>query len=299
MKRVTNWIEVIEDPSRKRTQANVVKRERKGRKGGQGAITGLPISRWLALIFEWNEFEAIRSNIDESAKPLTDAQILHNFKLEFGDSRKMKYGKETRNVGGSILSGKHTINFHRSRYRKGELYGGQSKPILVSFRYHQEGYLCSDRSLYKFPSFRECQQICIENKIADPRFFLPEEIEKIEQFAKSEGNFALWAIPTHHELQEIHSQLPITLYRSILTHDLWKKEKVKVRRPRISIDDLNKKAERDEKKEQKELERRRKETKKVVESIDKTPKPSKQKEHWYGGLQDGGIHIPGNEDTEE
>ncbi len=218
--RVSRWINDLID-----TEVRVSKKlSIKGLKC-LGSKTGLPINRWLAAVFEMNEFRCLARLTDNSVKPLTDEQIKYNYNLEFGNRKPVKFGEGAINPGGALTSGRHTLNFYRNKFKKGTLYAGQARPILFPFRYSPEGHIQKDRGSLWFPTFSECQKLCIEAKIVDPRFFTTEEMEHIHQFAVQKGVYHQWIIPTNNELEDLYKFVPVKLYRCIKTYDIWKKDK--------------------------------------------------------------------------
>ncbi len=220
--RVSRWINDILD-----TEVRVSRKL--GKIKGNSCIgkkTKLPINRWLAAVFEMNEFRILASLTDRSVKPLTDEQIKYNYMLEFGGNKPTKFGTGTIQPAGALISGKHTINFYRNKFKKGILYAGQARPILYPFCYSPEGHIKRERGSSFFPTFAECQQYCITAKIVDPRFFTTEEMEHIHQFAVQRGVYHQWVIPTQQELDDLYKFVPVKLYRCIRTYDIWRKDKV-------------------------------------------------------------------------
>ena len=285
--RVNRWVTSLKTPLPERRIKRV---RRPNASGAEGKKTGLPINRWLALVFEWNEFRSLQYSLDKTIQPLTDDEILYNLKQEFGSNRKKKKDAPAN----SILSGKHTVNFHRTRFNKGILFKGQPKNILVSWCYHTSGKITKGgRQKYKFPTFQECQQNCIEFQIADPRFFTPEDMEKIHQFALSKGLMDSWSIPYLEELDEITKYVPITLYRSVMTYDIWKEHKHGNQKPkRETINTINQEIEKEEKLQLQELENQRKETLLLLQSFDELEEEERlrqadpfDEDHGYGGIR--------------
>lgn len=273
--RFEQWASALQEPPERRKQIPKVRRG--GASGTFGKRTGLPINRWFALVFEWNEFRSLKWHFDESMKPLTDSQILHNFKVEFLRENNRRTNRD-QTPGGSVLSGKHSVNFHRIKFNKGILYKDQPRSIFVSWRYHHSSHIyVVNKRREDFPTFQDCQQTCIDYKIADPRFFSPEDMEKIDQYAKSKGILSDWSIPTLEELNAIHKYFPMTLYRSCKTYDLWKENKFgyKPKRKTQTVDSFNKKIEQEEKRRLQELENQRRETKAIIESI------KEQEDHYF------------------
>jgi hypothetical protein len=219
--RVSRWINDILD-----TEVRVSKRlVLKGHKC-IGAKSGLPISRWLAAVFEMNEMRCLANLTNKAVKPLTDEQIKYNYDLEFGNRKPTKFGGGTINPGGALTSGKHTLNHYRNKFKLGTLYKGQARPILYPFRYSPEGHIVKDRGSTWFPTFTECQEGCIKYKIVDPRFFTVAEMEDIHQYAVQKGIFHAWSIPNNSELEDLYKFVPVKLYRCIRTYDLWKHDQV-------------------------------------------------------------------------
>jgi hypothetical protein len=247
--RVSMWLnDLLSDRGR------VTKKERKGRKGFEGKQTGLPSNRWIAAVFELNEIRCIQSVMDQGTLPLTNAQIMYNYKQEFVNNRPKRFHKKP---GGALSSGKHSIGMRRKQYRLGTLYAEQTKNIFMSFRYSPSGHICFDRSENRFPTFRQCQQMCIDFKIADPRFFSTDDMEKIHKYSIKTGTYTLWTIPTREEMMELFEQIPIELYRSVRTYDIWKKDAVpKDWSPPNDIED---------EKEQQALEEQRRATKETIQ----------------------------------
>lgn len=219
--RVSRWINDLID-----TEVRVSKKLLLQGKKCIGAKTGLPINRWLAAVFEMNEFRCLAALTNKAVKPLTDEQIKYNYNQEFGGRQPTTFGGGTIQPGGALTSGKHTLNFYRNKYKEGTLYAGQARPILYPFRYSPEGHIIKDRGSTWFPTFSECQSKCIDYKIVDPRFFTAAEMEDIHQFAVQKGVYHQWVIPTNNELEDLYRFVPVQLYRCIKTFDVWKKDQV-------------------------------------------------------------------------
>ena len=251
-------------------QLRPIDRRKKQRKavGFEGKKTKLSVNGWLELIFQYNELRSIQRYLDPDVKPFTDFQILHNFKLEFGGKNKVKKGGAMVSPGNSVLSGAHSIRFKRSEYRRGQLYAGQVRPFLMAFKYFEDGNVIKDESRIrpKYPSFKECQEMCITAKIADPRFFTVPEMERIHQHIIKEGIVSEWRFPTTNELKNLSEMLPIDPYRSVLTYDLHKKENPhnKPKTPKEDVVQTNKEI---DKLEKESLEERRRATQKFLETF--------------------------------
>ena len=218
--RVSRWINDLLNPVVEKKNRTLSQRREYG-----GKHTNLPLNRWFAAMFELNELRAIRHIFDPSFKPLNDVQITYNALQEFSKNKPRKYGNTTVTPGGSISSGAHRTGFFRNRFRKGTLYYNQTKPILMSFKYSNEGHIQKDRNNYSFLTFSQCQQLCIDRKIADPRFFSLEDLEKIQTHCHKYHQVD-WSIPTREELKELTEFAGMDLYRSIRTYDIWKSDPV-------------------------------------------------------------------------
>ena len=194
----------------------------KGRGPYAGRQTGLGQTFWFGAVFNLNELHAARRELD---KVLTDAQILLNWELEFGN--KKKPDGSSFQPGGTIGSGKKTIGMYRSQYRKGTLYVRQTKPYLFSFKYSKEKHILRDgRGQRNFLTGDECRNLCLSNKIADPRFFTREELVQIRQHAQKKGEIALWAIPSAKQFDEIEQSIVGGVYNCMLTREKWIDQKL-------------------------------------------------------------------------
>lgn len=220
--RVSLWLKSMLE------EVNIAPKDRKGKKGYNGRTTKLPMNRWMAAVFEINEFRAIQFSMDQAKKPLTDPQIKYNWSQEFErySHVQLRSGREWL-PGGSIASGKWGIGMLRNRYRKRQLFKYMLPPIFMSFKYSPEGHILKDGvSKSKFLTFSECQELCIQFKIADPRFFKLEEMERIHQFTLQKNIYDQWSIPTKEMMDELSKEFPFDLYRSVKTYDIWKKEPI-------------------------------------------------------------------------
>ena len=185
-----------------------------GRRAFAGKQTRLSTSVWLAHVFELNEIRASRKEWD---KVLHDKQIIANYQKEFGG--KPKAGKLQ--PGGALLSGKHTIGYHRKRYRRAEIYRGQLRPILMSFKYSAEKHIMRDGKGTNFLTFEQCKVECLKFKIADPRFFKPSEIGDIRAHARRKGEILSWAIPSKQQYIELDSAVAGGIYGCVRCYEEW------------------------------------------------------------------------------
>lgn len=112
------------------------------------------------------------------------------------------------------------ISKYRNSYNIGELYVHQNKPILFSWYYNNNGYICHKIRRNDMLSFPFCRGELSTRKIADPRFFTKEEIAKKREAAKAGSKTALeWAIPIEAEVRAIEDQLGKPLFNAITFAD--------------------------------------------------------------------------------
>ena len=192
-----------------------------GKRKYAGRNTRLPANVWFASIFELNEF---RSATKQYSKVLNDRQILHNWMLEFGN-KTVKAGTLT--PGGAMLSGKKTVGTYRRSYRRGNIYVGQVRFPLLSLRYDSNQVAMKDgKTQRKYLTFQDCRDMCMEYKIADPRFFTIEEIRGITNHSFQVGDSVLWIFPTKKQYEELDSRSPGGIYKSIRLFEnyYWKSD---------------------------------------------------------------------------
>jgi hypothetical protein len=53
----------------------------------------------------------------------------------------------------------------------------------------------------------DCRALCLEAKIADPRFFSVEELAKIRSHAKKQGNISDWSIPFPYQWEVLNDSV--------------------------------------------------------------------------------------------
>ena len=244
---------------------------RKAHSGFAGAQTGLPVNEWLEKAFQWNELNSMAYFVNrEDHFMLDDDQIKANFIQEFGKLARRKKGNHKGvKPGNSVISGKHSISFKRTLYRKGTLYANQTRPFLTPLRYMQNRIVSdSSRRRPKFLDLTECKTLCIQYKIADPRFFTVDELERLHQSVIQQGTVSDWRFPTQAELSNLAKMIPVIPYRSVLTYDLQKDGKSKEPKPvKKPIEEVNKIKKRINKNDEEELERQRQTTLSFIESV--------------------------------
>ena len=249
-----------------------LRKKRKANQGFEGKKTKLSVSAWLELVFQWNELLSMQKFLNPDDKPFTDGQIKFNFGLEFGSKHKVQKGETKIAPGNSIISGNHSINFKRNEYRRGQLLANQTRSFLMSFKYHTDGNIVTDRSRVrpKYPTFRQCQQICIDFKIGDPRFFTLEELERVHQLTIKDGTVSAWRFPTIAELKNLREMIPVDPYRSVLTYDLHKKENPHQGKSESPLKKLEEERQAIIENDKDELEAKRKATSKVLSTFDRS-----------------------------
>ncbi len=174
--------------------------------GGAGKKTNLPQNVWFEAVFYHNEMNASLGLVD---KVLTDQQIMMNWELEFSGTRPVTKV----NVGNALRSGNKSIGSYRSKYRKGNLYNQQIKPYLISLRYDRKSQPVRDRKKkFFYLSLDDIRRLCLDNFIADPRFFTNEELGKIKEAAKRKSELHLWGIPSPHQYQELNKSVVGGIY---------------------------------------------------------------------------------------
>jgi len=63
-----------------------------------------------------------------------------------------------------------------------------------------------------YMSLDEIRRLCLDNFIADPRFFTNEELGKIKEAAKRKSELHLWGIPSPHQYQELNKSVVGGIY---------------------------------------------------------------------------------------
>jgi hypothetical protein len=176
----------------------------KARNGTGGRETNLTQGVWFDLVFELNEKNMILGNF---SKVMSDRVILANWVKEYEGLGINTYTGQT--IGGAISSGKITIGMYRNFYRKAKLYDFQPKPYLMSFRYCREAYPCKERTkAVTALTLDQCRELCLQYKIADPRFFSTQEIADITSHADKTGSRSQWGIPSKSQWKELNESVP-------------------------------------------------------------------------------------------
>lgn len=173
-----------------------------------GRKTNLPQAVWFELVFELNEKNLIMGNI---GKILSDRVIHANWIKEYEGLGINPVTKRV--IGGAISSGKVSIGMYRNRCRLAKLYDRQTKPILMPFKYCSQGYPCkeSTKSVVAL-TLEECRTLCLKYRIADPRFFNPNEIANIKSHADKNNERTLWGIPSKTQWEELDDSCPGGIY---------------------------------------------------------------------------------------
>lgn len=176
--------------------------------GTGGRTTNLTQAVWFEFLFELNEKNHILGNY---SKVLTDRVILANWVKEFeGLGNHPISGKV---IGGGISSGKVSVGMYRNKCRNKMLYDGQPKPILMPFKYCAQGYPCKEKTKSVVAlTVQECRELCLSYKIADPRYFNPNEIANIKAHAEKKGDRSDWGIPSKSQWEELNLSVPGGIY---------------------------------------------------------------------------------------
>jgi hypothetical protein len=176
--------------------------------GTGGRVTNLTQGVWFDALFELNEKNAILGNYQ---KIITDAVILANWAKEYeGKGINPKTGLK---IGGGLTSGKLSIGMYRNKYRNARLYDTQIKPYLISLKYCSQKYPCREKTKAVIPlTLDEIRELCMQCKIADPRFFTPKEIADIKTYADKNGERNLWGIPAKSQWEELNKSVPGGIY---------------------------------------------------------------------------------------
>lgn len=180
----------------------------RAKNGTGGRTTNLPQGVWFEFVFELNEKNMIIGNFE---KVMTDRVVLANWSKEYEN---LGYNTLTgQKIGGAISSGRHSVGMYRRWCRQGRLYEYQPKPILMPFRYSKPAYPCKEKTKAVVPlTLDQCRELCLESKIADPRFFSPQEIADITKHSEKKNERSLWGIPSKSQWQELDDCIPGGIY---------------------------------------------------------------------------------------
>jgi hypothetical protein len=108
----------------------------------------------------------------------------------------------------------------RHAYNTGELYLHQRTPILFSFYYNDDGYICHKIRRKDMLSFPFCRGELTVRKFADPRFFTPEEIAALRKKVDAGVESAMkWIIPVESEIRLLEKELGKPLYDAVTFAD--------------------------------------------------------------------------------
>ena len=175
--------------------------ERKGRKyEGKDRITYGP---YLEQMFFDNELEYY----------LTQARTTRELKYRFLLDHKGNYQLKSR-----FKSYKYTIGTFRGKYNRRELYSDQQPVYMLSFDYNDFGYIVIDgRQYYKHLTFKQAYERCLEYKIADPRFILPDKIVMLRDRKNSADiSWSDWSVPPESFIKQFQSKVGLdALYDTI------------------------------------------------------------------------------------
>jgi hypothetical protein len=109
---------------------------------------------------------------------------------------------------------------YRHAYNNGELYLHQPTPLLFSFYYNDDGYICHKIRRKDMLSFPFCRGELTVRRFADPRFFTPEEIEELRiKLMKGSAYAKEWTIPVASEIRLLEKELGKPLFNSVTFAD--------------------------------------------------------------------------------
>lgn len=175
--------------------------ERRGRKyEGKDRVTYGP---YLEEMFFNNELEYYFT------QPRTNKELKYQFLLD----HKSNYQLRAR-----FKSYKYTIGTFRNKYNTRTLYSKQEPVYLISLDYNEVGTIVIDgRQYYKHLTFKQAYERCLEFKIADPRFILPEKIELLRDRKNSADiSWSDWSVPPESFIKQLEKKLELpSLYDSI------------------------------------------------------------------------------------
>lgn len=113
------------------------------------------------------------------------------------------------------------ISKHRHKYNEGLLHAQQPKPILFSFYYNDNGYICHKINRKQMLTFPFCKGEVRAHRFADPRFFTPKEMAEFRAQAKDNpsSSYSKWIIPSIDEIKAVEEVIKKPIYNSITFAD--------------------------------------------------------------------------------
>lgn len=112
------------------------------------------------------------------------------------------------------------ISKYRHAYNSGELYLHQPTPLLFSFYYNDDGYICHKIRRKDMLSFPFCRGELNVRRFADPRFFTLEEITLLRtKLDNGVASAKEWTIPLASEIRLLEEKLGKPLFNSITFAD--------------------------------------------------------------------------------
>lgn len=169
------------------------------------------VSFW-ASVFEENEIQA--SKTPRGGKDDYQLRSIYLSKLSKVNSYRAFCARK------SLESMKTTVGMYRTKYNKQELFLDQPDVCLMSIRYNEEGFPLKHSS--SFADWSDVRKRCIELKIADPRFFTDEELDKLRN-AKISGDSRVdgWRIPSVQEIKRLEAKIGKPIFDSIAFPRGW------------------------------------------------------------------------------
>lgn len=169
-----------------------------------GRATKLTKTQYLGILLLRNEINACMG------KPVTQEVIFRQLRKEFP--------KWELKQAVAFFS---DISKYRKRYNACTLYASQSPPVLFSFYYNDNGYICHHLRRKDMLSFSFCRDLVRSNKFADPRFHSPKEMEAIRQTLLTANKeqkqcpYTNWIVPSNVDIGIIEQNINKPLFNSI------------------------------------------------------------------------------------
>ncbi len=113
------------------------------------------------------------------------------------------------------------ISKHRHNYNDGTLHAQQPSPLLYSFYYNDNGYICHKITRKQMLTFPFCKAEVRAHYFADPRFFTPKELAEFRSQAKDNpsSSYSKWNIPSKEDIEAIEDIIKKPVFNSITFAD--------------------------------------------------------------------------------
>lgn len=169
-----------------------------------GRATKMTKIQYLGVLFLRNEINAC------IAKPVTQDIIFRQLCREFPQWDRKAADNFFRD-----------ISKHRHNYNGGILHAQQPKPLLFSFYYNDNGYICHKINRKQMMTFPFCKGETRAHLFADPRFYTLKELAEFRTQAKNNpsSTYARWNIPSVEDIEAIEDIIKKPVYNSITFAD--------------------------------------------------------------------------------